>query len=158
MIARFERTLPTPHVSGGYTAFRPFVRADFRHCCAYCCLHEFWAGGVGNYELDHYRPVSKFPHLTRNFYNLRYACHLCNLTKSDYWPSATVEAAGIGLVDLTADAFDSHYRLTEIGLLHPLTDSAQITISQLRLNSEHLQSLRAFILRNDWRLDGSPLL
>lgn len=83
MILRFERTVPPPDVSGGYAAFRPYVRADFQQCCAYCCLHEFWAGGVGNFELDHYRPVSRFPHLVRDFYNLRYACHVCNLTKQE---------------------------------------------------------------------------
>ena len=158
MITRFARTVPPPEVSGGYAAFRPYVRADFRQCCAYCCLHEFWLGGVGNFELDHYRPVSHFPHLRRDFYNLRYACHLCNLTKSDYWPSQELESAGIGLVDLTADAYDNHFYLEDHGTLQPMTDSAKVTIALLRLNSAHLRQLRSFILRNQWELDSSPIL
>jgi hypothetical protein len=157
MIARFERTVPAPEVSGSYAAFRPYVRADFRQCCAYCCLHEFWTGGMGNFELDHYHPVSLFPHLIRDFYNLRYACHVCNLTKSDYWPSPEMEAESIGFVDLTLDTFADHFRLEENGLLLPLTTSAEFTISILRLNTDHLQQLRAFILRNGWQLDTSPL-
>lgn len=157
MIARFERTVPPPDVSGGYAAFRPYVRADFRQCCANCCLHEFWAGGSGNFELDHYRPVSRFPHLIRDFYNLRYACHLCNLTKSDYWPSPEMEMAGIGFVDLTADTFEDHFRMAESGILEPVTDSARYSIALLRLNSNHLRQLRAFIFRNRWAFDTSPL-
>lgn len=157
MISRFERMAPPPDVSGGYAAFRPYVRADFRQCCAYCCLHEFWAGGVGNFEMDHYRPVSRFPHLVRDFYNLRYTCHVCNMTKSDYWPSLEAEAAGIGVVDLTIGAFADHYRLAEDGILQPVTASAQVTISLLRLNTEHLTQLRAFILRNQWEMDASPI-
>ena len=157
MIARFERTSPAPEVSGGYAAFRPYVRADFRQCCAYCCRHEFWTGGVGNFELDHYRPVSRFPSLTRDFYNLRYACHVCNLTKSDFWPSSEMESEGIGIVDLTVDAFSDHFHLEAKGILQPLTPSAQFTITFLRLNTEYLQQLRAFILRNQWQLDASPI-
>ena len=158
MIARFERTVPSPDVSGGYAAFRPYVRADFRRCCAYCCLNEFWAGGAGNFELDHYRPVSQFPHLIRDFYNLRYACHLCNLTKSDFWPSPEMETEGIGIVDLTVNSFADHFRLGANGILEPVTSSAEFTISSLRLNTDHLQQLRAFILRNRWALDSSPIL
>jgi hypothetical protein len=119
MIARFERAIPPPEVSGGYAAFRPYVRADFRQCCAYFCLHEFWAGGSGNFELDHYRPVSRFPDLVRDFYNLRYACHRCDLTKSDYWPSPAMEAEGIGIVDLSADTFNDHFRLEATASSNP---------------------------------------
>lgn len=158
MIARFQRTIPPPDVSGGYAAFRPYVRADFRKCCAYCCLHEFWAGGAGNFELDHYRPVSRFPHLIKDFNNLRYACHLCNLTKSDYWPSEEAEAAGISIVDLTANGFADYYHLEENRILKSVTDSAQVTIDLLRLNCDHFRQIRTFILRNDWAMDLSPIL
>jgi len=157
MIARFDRTVPAPIVSGGYAAFRPYVRADFRQCCAHCCLNEFWGGGVGSFELDHYRPISRFPHLARDFYNLRYSCHVCNLTKSDYWSSLEMEALGIGIVDLTIDSFADHFRLLASGILEPVTDSGQVTIALLRLNTTHLQQLRAFIVRNHWALDVSPI-
>jgi hypothetical protein len=149
MIARFERTLPPPEVSGGYAAFRPYVRADFRQCCAYCCLHEFW--------VDHYHPQSRFPHMARDFYNLRYACHMCNMAKSDYWPSDELVKVGAVVVDLTVDRFAYHYHLDELGMLQPITDSARFTITLLRLNSDHLHQLRGFILRNHWALDASPV-
>lgn len=83
-MAHFSRTVPAPAFPGGYTAFRAYVRQDFRQCCAYCLLHEFWAGGEDNFELDHFRPVSRFPDLERDFYNLYYACHVCNQRKRDH--------------------------------------------------------------------------
>ena len=101
--------------------------------------------------------MSRFPHLVRDYYNLRYACHVCNMTKSDYWPSPEAEAAGIGVVDLTVGTFADHYQLAENGIIQPVTASAQVTISLLRLNPEHLTQLRAFIFRNNWTMDTSPI-
>jgi len=158
-VAHFSRTVPAPEVigSGGYTLFRPFVRHDFSQCCAHCLLHEFWAGGEHNFELDHFRPVSRFPGRERDFYNLYYACHVCNQTKRDHWPSPDLQQRGVHLVDLCRDDFGQHYRLREEdGVLEPLTEAARYTILLLRLNSEHLVRLRAFAARHGFRLD-SPL-
>jgi hypothetical protein len=157
MTPHFARTFPPPEVSGGYAAFRPYVRADFRQCCGYCCLHEFWVGGERNFELDHYRPESLFPHLITDFYNLRYSCHVCNANKWKRWVTPAMEAQGVGIVDLTADALSTHYALNPNSILEPLTNSAEYTIALLRLNSNHLQQLRAFILSNSWELEKSPI-
>lgn len=86
-MALFTRTSP-PRGPRPYPAFRPFVRADFGGCCGYCLLHEFWAGGERNFELDHYKPISLFPELSSDYLNLYYACHVCNQLKRDHWPPA----------------------------------------------------------------------
>jgi uncharacterized protein (TIGR02646 family) len=152
----FVRTDPPPQVIGDYTAFRPFVRFDFRSCCAYCLLHEFWAGGERNFELDHFRPVSLFPHLTRDFHNLYYACHVCNQLKHDHWPAPALEHQGNTFVDLCRDEFQSHYRLQPNGQLEPQTEAARYTALLLRLNADHLVTLRAFAIRHGFRLDSQP--
>ena len=36
--------------------------------------------------IDHFRPRSKFPHLTFDWLNLIYACERCNKAKADEWP------------------------------------------------------------------------
>ena len=36
--------------------------------------------------IDHFRPRSKFPHLTYDWLNLVYACERCNKAKADRWP------------------------------------------------------------------------
>jgi len=155
-MARFPRTTPAPEVTGAYGAFRPYVRQDFHACCAYCLMHEFWAGGERNFELDHFQPVSLFPERERDFYNLYYACHVCNQAKSDHWPPPTLEARGIGFVDLCADDWETHFRLLPDGNLTPLTEAARYTLLTLRLNSEHLVALRTFALRHQIPLDVPP--
>ena len=155
-MAYFNRMILAPEASGSYRAFRSYVRADFRHCCAFCLMHEFWSGGQRNYELDHFRPVSLFPHLERDYYNLYYACRTCNLTKLAQWPSLEVAAVGIGFVDFCRDDFDAHYRVLEDGALEPLTDSARFTLINLRLNSDHLVEMRFFLLQRNLRFDAAP--
>ena len=81
-MARFIRTTPAPKVKGDYGAFRPYVRADFERCCAYCYLHEFHASGEKDFEIDHYRPKDKLPRYRKDFYNLYWSCSVCNGFKS----------------------------------------------------------------------------
>ena len=54
----FQRRLQPPLITGGYQAYRPFVREDFAESCAYCLLHELLAAGAENFELDHFYPGS----------------------------------------------------------------------------------------------------
>src|SRR5438132_11420200 len=99
-MGHFLRRRPAPISRGGYQGFRSFVRQDLRETCAYCLLEELLAGGPENFELDHFRPVSRFPALSNDFYNVYYACHPCNLTKRGKWPSQELEEEGVGFVDL----------------------------------------------------------
>jgi hypothetical protein len=68
-------------------------------------MDEFLAGGDENFEMDHFRPKSRFPGLEDDFYNIYYACHPCNHMKRDCWPPADLEARGIEIVDLCNDDF-----------------------------------------------------
>jgi hypothetical protein len=144
-MARFTRQSPAPSVTGGYQAFRPYVRQDFEQRCAYCLLQELWAGGAENFELDHFRPRSLFPALIGDFYNLYYACHPCNQIKSDQWPSGAMEEVGIGFVDLCQEDFAAHFAVRPDGTWTPLTEAAAYTIDRLRLNRPHLVAVRFLI-------------
>lgn len=155
-MAHFVRTTPAPLVAGNYAGFRIHVRQDFRRCCAYCLLHEFWAGGERNFELDHFRPVSRSPELERDFYNLYYACHVCNQLKHDHWPEFALEQQGTGFVNLCRDDFAQHYALLDDGRLEALSPAADYTLWLLRLNSAHLVSLRSFAIRYHLPLDMPP--
>jgi len=92
----FLRRRTSPLKTDDYTKYRPFVREDFRECCAYCLLHEIIAGGEANFELDHFRPKSrpKFAGLINDFYNLYYACHVCNQYKGQLWPTTELSERG----------------------------------------------------------------
>lgn len=144
-MSHFVRANPAPFVQGPYTSFRPHVRRDFRQTCAYCLLEEFFAGGEENFELDHFRPRSLFRDLDRDFYNLYYSCHPCNRIKHNKWPSAELEAHGIGIVDLCRDDFTTHFLELPNGEWEGLTPSARFTIDLLRLNRPHLVAIRLIL-------------
>lgn len=143
----FFRRAQAPVVAGGYRSFRLFVREDFSRQCAYCLLMEVLAGGVDNFELDHFRPKSRFPELLNDFYNIYYACHPCNHTKRDIWPSAELEARGISFVDLCKDDFAAHFRVNEDGKWEGVTAPGGYTVDKLRLNREHLVTIRKLLAK-----------
>ena len=147
-----RKTPPTPSASSSY---RPLVRQDFSQCCAYCLLHELLAGGASNFELDHFRPKSVFPHLAEDYFNLYYSCHVCNQYKSASWPSAELSKKGFGFVDFCKENFFDHFQERANGVWEPLTPSAEYTEARLRLNRPHLVEIRQ-LLRRLARLQGTP--
>lgn len=152
-MARFQRTTPPPMLAAkkNYSAYRPYVRLDFAACCAYCLRHEDWAEAE-TFELDHFRPKSRFPKHKYDFYNLYYSCRRCNLRKLDHWPSAQLLAAGIQFVDFCSDDFDAQFTLDAEGIWQPLTESARYTLRILRLNSDALVRQRLLLLRNGYAI------
>jgi hypothetical protein len=141
----FSRRVPPPDLKGSYRSFRAHVREDFEYRCAYCLLFELLAGGEENFELDHFRPTRLFPQEENSFYNIYYSCHPCNQIKRDAWPPKSLEAGGIGFVDLCKDDFAEHFSTTEEGQWHGITKSGQYTIDMLRLNRKHLVTLRRLL-------------
>lgn len=67
---------PTPR----WRQFHDELRNVFHELCAYC---EEETGG----EVDHFKPVSKFPHLVYDWSNWIFSCHACNHSKLNKWPS-----------------------------------------------------------------------
>ena len=141
----FRRRITAPLLTGSYRSYRSFVRDDFHRQCAYCLLSEILAAGEENFELDHFRPKSRFPHLLNDFYNIYYSCHPCNHTKRDLWPSEELEARGIFLVDLCKDDFSTHFSVGESGVWAGVTESGRYTIDILRLNRSHLKIIRQLL-------------
>ncbi len=110
-------------------------------------MTELLAGGVENYELDHFRPKSKFPQLSNDFYNIYYSCHPCNHTKLDKWPAAELQERGYRFVDFCTDDFDKHFEELPNGQWRGKTDAGHYTIDALRLNRQHLVIVRELLIR-----------
>ena|ERR1022692_3458919 len=117
----FQRRRTPPPPPPTYAGYRLHVREDFRKSCAYCLLEEIHAGGQENFELDHFKPKSLSPADAIEYYNLYYACHVCNRIKHDKWPSAQLKSRGITFVDLCSDEFESHFRALPDGCWLGLT-------------------------------------
>src|SRR5580692_2727086 len=79
-----EQNPPTYNSSRQY---KRFLRSDFRKRCAYCERPEDYMGGEEAFEVEHFRPTSKFPTLDCIYSNLYYVCRGCNGHKSETWPS-----------------------------------------------------------------------
>src|SRR5262249_8578818 len=88
-----------PPVLKTYRQFKPFLRVDFRRRCAYCERPEDYMGGDECFEVEHFRPKSKFPELECVYSNLYYACRGCNSHKSETWPSVEQIFLGMRFAD-----------------------------------------------------------
>lgn len=62
------------------------LRKLFSNSCCYCTIHE-GENHLGFFHVDHFKPKSKFDDLKREYSNLYYACHKCNVYKKDNWIS-----------------------------------------------------------------------
>lgn len=155
-MAHFQRQ-KEPFSTRDYTQFRSHVRDDFRKQCAYCLIHEFLGHGAASYELDHFRPKSKFPDLLCVFTNLFYACHRCNNVKRDKWPPPDVEAEGRRFVDLCSEEFLDHFEAKADGRWIPRSLAGEYTEDKLRLNHPDLVEIRAWLAEYSLYLHDNPV-
>lgn len=67
-----------------YQEYKPMLRKLFNHSCCYCTIFE-GENKIGFFHVEHFKPKSKFPTFECTYENLLYACHKCNVYKSDHW-------------------------------------------------------------------------
>jgi uncharacterized protein (TIGR02646 family) len=128
-----------------YQDYKPYLRADFRHSCAYCLLHErqlltdHWS-----FTIDHFRPkgLPRFRHLRNIYANLYYACPRCNTYKGNVWPARSTVARGSGFVDPCAQDPLNHFSFDAGGGIAPRTAAGAYTIRHLRLDRAQLERRR----------------
>lgn len=138
------RRSPSPPLQANYRRYRPWLRGDFRECCAYCLMHELMAAGEENFEIDHFRPQSR-PELLPDpnaYSNLYYACHVCNHRKRDRWPNEALMERGYRFIDYCEERFSQHFREDASGRWVALTRAAEYTEERLLLNSPCRRELR----------------
>lgn len=133
---KINRRISFPRHSD-YAKYKPLLREDFRHCCAYCGAHERIFGALRNMTIDHFRPKANFPNLLSEYANLYYCCGECNTYKGDRWPSDMELADGFRFIDVCAeDSFD-HLAFDDAAFV-PLTNPGRFTVISLRLDRAEL--------------------
>lgn len=148
-----KETPPNYHDFRGYT---PHLRKDFVFQCAYCERTESYLGGQEAFEIDHYRPVNKFPELVRSYENLYYVCGKCNRHKSGTWPSSDQVSLGARFADpCVEDPYLDHLRETDEGSLDELTPCGAYSNGHIRLSRSELRTWR--LLRRQ-AIEDLPLL
>lgn len=83
-----NRVQPT---QGSYSDWKTEIANDCWQQCVYCAISETVYGGIDNFHIDHFRPLSTFDDLTNVITNLFLACAICNRFKSNDWPADDVE-------------------------------------------------------------------
>lgn len=131
-----------PPLYSDYRRCKPYLRRDFQYQCAYCTIYEAEFGGHHNFQIDHFCPQSLFPELKNEYSNLYYACSICNVYKSNSWPTEEQVKLGRRFLDPCTDDYDAHFKQLPDGTLRTLTEPAKYTLSHLRLNRLQLIRLR----------------
>jgi len=132
----------TPPRRNAYLGYRSCLRLEFRYECAYCLSHEHEvapSSSHGQFEVDHFRPVSSFGHLKNVYGNLYWSCHACNHAKRETWPTADEAAKGYRFLDVCGDSPSDHLAINGDEVVAKTT-VGQYTIEEINLNSsEHRQ-------------------
>lgn len=143
----FLRSVPL-HTYADYLQYRPLLRRDFQHLCAYCLRHEFFVGGEAGCCINHRHPVNgpyARPDLLSDYSNLYWCCRECNENKGDAWPSPDMVERGLRFLDpcRAEDDHDLHMRVRPDGSLEILTNVGRYTCDMLRLWRAQLAHYRA---------------
>lgn len=76
-----------PPKKSKYRHYKSYLKDDFNKCCGYCGIHHVYFGSGHSFHIDHFAPKSLFKELECDYKNLVYSCPICNIAKSDTWPS-----------------------------------------------------------------------
>lgn len=118
-----------------WAPFRPALSSVFSGLCGYC--EEITRG-----EIDHFRPVSRFPALVYQWSNWILACHDCNHAKSNKWPEDGYIDPCAAVASERPDQFfdfdtETGYLLPKTGLPPAASAQARRMIDDVQLNAPH---------------------
>ena len=100
-------------------------------------------GGEEAFEVEHFKPRSKFPDLDRVYGNLYYVCRGCNAHKSETWPSDEMMATGMRFADpCESDPYVVHFSENADGSVGGVTRCGIDTDAHIRLSREALKRWR----------------
>jgi 5-methylcytosine-specific restriction endonuclease McrA len=126
-----------------YQRCKPHLRLDFERKCVYCRTPD----GIQiqtSFEVDHYRPQSKFPELRNEYSNLYYACNSCNRRKGSFWPSADHLREGRFIANPCDHTMAQHLRSNATHVDHA-SKAGEFMIDLLDLNAPERIAHRALI-------------
>ncbi|MES2601522.1 MAG: HNH endonuclease [Pseudomonadota bacterium] len=123
-----------------YLEFKPYLRYDFFHSCAYCTMSEAEARAI-RFTIDHYEPRNARSDLVNEYSNLMYSCDECNLRKGDRSPPPSARLEGYRFFRPDQDEHADHFSASGIRI-NPRTNLGEYTVEALDLNRAALRKLR----------------
>jgi len=111
--------------------------------CAYCERSEAGLGGEEFFEIDHFRPLKRFPGQRTHYANLYNSCGPCNRHKGNAWPSDDLMELGYRFADpCEEDLYVMHVNEAPNGTLGARTRVGDYTCGHIRLNRQALVEWR----------------
>lgn len=107
-----------------YRQYKDFLARDFKNRCGYTHCLDFWFGGKTNFQIDHFKPKSKFPDLETEYNNLVYSCSYVNRAKSNDDGS---------YLDPVDEDYNAHFYRDELGNIYPREGSEAARYMYIRL-------------------------
>jgi len=140
MSIKFRFQIPSRTYTGpkldNYRMYKEQLQSDFNSKCGYCDVSDKFSGSISAYHVDHFAPVSKFPHLREEYTNLVYSCPFCNLAKGSYWATDTEVnplAGDEGLIDPCTPDYDTHLMRNDDGTIWYTTELGRFIYKRLKL-------------------------
>nr|WP_255808577.1 HNH endonuclease signature motif containing protein [Achromobacter sp. ACRQX] len=113
------------------------MREDFYRKCGYCDTIDFYFGGVRGFHIDHFAPKKLFVTLADSYDNLVYCCPICNIGKSDDWPSTSATVSYVddcGYIDPCSEMYIRHLGRAPDGKIVALTPLGAYMHKRLKLH------------------------
>ncbi|WP_395375109.1 HNH endonuclease [Marinicella sp. W31] len=128
-----------------YRDYKLSLRKEADAKCVYCATHENSLGGSDSFHVEHYKPKSnpRFTRLEKDYYNLFYACAICNRFKSNDWPNDPASDLSIASYpDPNATNYNDIFEVDEKGFLGSKFIASKYMIEKMVLNRPQLINLR----------------
>jgi len=144
---RIEKEKATPGKASKYSDWKPELAKEASHRCVYCSIFEGHFGGQRNFHVEHFRPKSLREDLTMVYANLFYACGICNIFKSDDWPSEPKagDYSFIHYPDPSQTDYSDFLAIDASGLVASQSVTGRYIIEQLHLNRPQMVINRRLI-------------
>lgn len=128
--------------SNNYLIYKEQLVKDFRDLCGYCGKNRNYF--FDNFQIDHFKPKSKYPDLKNDYNNLVLSCPICNRNKSDDWPTNDKNVYhndSIGYVDPASKEFDEVFYRDEDGNIFSNYDYGKYMITKLKFDIRPIKEL-----------------
>ncbi len=138
---KIRRSMNIPSVNN-YLSYKQQLIIDFKDLCGYCGKNRRYF--FDNFQIDHFRPKSKYPELKNDYTNLVLCCPICNRNKSDDWPINDLNLYhddSIGYVDPASEEFDKVFFRNETGDICSNYDYGKYMITKLKFDIRPIKEL-----------------
>ena len=109
-----------------YHKYKKYLAEDFNHRCGYTNCIDKLLGGQRNFQIDHFKPRTKYPELKTEYSNLVYCCSYVNRLKSDDDDPR--------YLDPCDEDYNQHFGRISDGTIFGKTDSGKFMTQKLSLN------------------------